>query len=138
MDLIVNSKLVITSKELKWRFSKTSGPGGQNVNKNDTRVELIFNLKDSKIISPFFKKRLLENLSQKLRNGFLIIIANDKRSQFQNRQLALKRMAEILREGLKFSRKLRKQTKPTKAAQIRRIEQKKYRGVIKAKPSKQV
>ena len=95
MDLIVNSKLVITSKELEFRFLKTSGPGGQNVNKNDTRVELIFNLKDSKIISHFDKQKLFNNLNHRLINGSLIVIADDKRSQFQNRQSALKRMLKF-------------------------------------------
>ncbi len=133
MDLIVNSSLVIVSKELKWRFSKATGPGGQNINKNDTSVELIYNLKDSPLISHITKKRLLEKLKNRLKNGSLIVSAKEKRSQFQNRKLALEKMADILREGLNSPAKERKKTNPTLAAKNRRIQSKKYRGLLKKK-----
>ena len=139
MDLIINSLLVIPSKELQWRFSKSSGPGGQGVNTTDSRVELIFDIKKSSVISPFHKQRLLELLESRCVNGCINIIAQEERSQYQNRQLALARLADLLREGLKPPPKVRKATKPTRASQKRRVTAKKHRGALKqtrqSKPS---
>ena len=139
MDLNINSRLVIPSNELKWRFSKSSGPGGQSVNKTDSRVELIFDIKRSSIFGPFQKKRLLEQLENRCVNGCLNIVASEERSQYQNRQLAMARLADLLQEGLKPPPKARKATKPTRASQKRRVTAKKHRGALKqtrqSKPS---
>ena len=133
MDLNVNSNLVIPSKELKWRFSRGSGPGGQNLNKTDSRVELIFDLRNSKVISPFLKKRLITQIGSQLSAGSIRIVASEKRSQYQNRQLALQRLAALLIEGLKPLARARKPTKPRAGAKQRRLESKKHRGDLKRK-----
>ena len=139
MDLTINSRLVIPSNELKWRFSKSSGPGGQGVNKTDSRVELVFDIKRSSVFGPFHKKRLLERLENQCVNGCLNIVASEERSQYQNRQLAMARLADLLQEGLKPPPKARKATKPTRASQKRRVTTKKHRGALKqtrqSKPS---
>ena len=133
MDLTINSRLVIPSKELKWRFSKSSGPGGQGVNTTDSRVELVFDIGRSSVIGPFLKQRLLERLENQCVNGCLSIVAKEERSQYQNRQLALARLADLLREGLKPPPKGRKATKPTRASQKRRVAAKKHRSALKQK-----
>ena len=139
MDLTINSRLVIPSNELKWRFSKSSGPGGQGVNKTDSRVELMFDIKRSSVFGPFHKKRLIERLGNRCANGCLNIVASEERSQYQNRQLAIARLTDLLREGLKPPPKARKATKPTRASQKRRVSAKKHRGALKqtrqSKPS---
>ncbi len=133
MDLNINSYLTIPSKELKWRFSRASGPGGQGVNKTDSKVELIFDIEHSSVISSFLKQRMLKKLQSKCTNGCLNIIAKEKRSQYQNRQLALARLQKLLQKGLNSSPKSRKSTKPTLASQNRRITIKKRRSVLKQK-----
>ena len=69
MDLIITPRLVIPSKELKWRFSKASGPGGQKINKTNTRVEIIFNIQESKVLNDYQKKVLTNKLKTKLVNN---------------------------------------------------------------------
>ena len=133
MDLTINSRLIIPSKELKWRFSRSSGPGGQGVNTTDSRVELVFDIKRSSVIGSFHKQRLLKQLKSRCIYGCLNIVAAKERSQYQNRQLALARLAGLLREGLKPPPKSRKATKPTRASQKRRITTKKHRGALKQK-----
>ena len=138
-DLRINSQLVIPSAELQWRFSKASGPGGQNVNKTNSRVELIFDLKASSALGPFRKQHLLNQLKHHLAAGCVRVVAADERSQYQNRQLALTRLAELLRMGLKAVPKTRKPTKPSRGAKQRRVQAKKLRGELKrtrqSKPS---
>ncbi len=139
MDLTINSHLVIPSNELKWRFSKSSGPGGQGVNKTDSRVELVFDIKRSSVFGPFHKQRLLERLESQCVKGCLNIVVSEERSQYQNRQLAIARLADLLREGLKPPPQARKATKPTRASRKRRVRAKKHRGALKqtrqSKPS---
>jgi len=131
MDLKVNSNLVIPSQELKWRFSRASGPGGQNLNKTDSRVELVFDLRNSKVITPFLKKRLITQLGSQLRAGSIRIVASEKRSQYQNRHIALHRLASLLIKGLRPLARARKPTKPRAKAKQRRLESKKHRGELK-------
>ena len=131
MNLTINSSLVIPVSELQWRFSKASGPGGQNVNKTDSRVELIFDIKGSSVLIDFQKQRLMERYKNRLIRGCLKVVAAEERSQYQNRQYASMRMADLLREGLKPPPKPRKPTKPTRRSQQRRIDSKKQRGALK-------
>ena len=133
MDLTINSHLVIPSKELRWRFSRSSGPGGQGVNKTDSRVELIFDIKHCSVIDHFQKQRLIEYLGNRCISSCLTIVAAEERSQYQNRHLALQRLRELLQEGLKPSPKPRRATKPTRVSQKRRIDSKKKRGALKQK-----
>ena len=131
MNLTINSKLEIPANEIQWRFSRSSGAGGQNVNKTDTRVEIVFNISDSKTLTPYHKNRILIQDKTKLINGCICITVQDKRSQYQNRQLALIRLASTLRELLKPPPKKRRETNPTRSSQRKRIESKKKRGALK-------
>ena len=133
MDLTINPHLVIPYNEMKWRFSRSSGPGGRGVNTTDSRVELVFDIKRSSVIDPFHKQLLLQKYANRCINGCLNIVVQEERSQYQNRQLALARLAYLLREGLKPLPKPRKATKPTRASQKRRINAKKHRGALKQK-----
>ena len=74
-DLTVNSHLVIPSRELQWRFSRASGPGGQGVNTTDSRVELVFDLERSAVLGPFRRQRLMEALASRLVDGCLRVVA---------------------------------------------------------------
>jgi ribosome-associated protein len=130
-DLHVSAAVVIPAAELQWRFSRSSGPGGQNVNKVETAVELGFDLEGTGAIGPFQKQRLLERLGSRCVAGCLRVAVSEHRSQYQNRQLALERLGELLREGLKPPPKLRKSTKPTRGAVKRRVDAKKQRSQIK-------
>ena len=100
MDLMITETLIIPSKEIKWRFSRSSGPGGQNVNKIETRVEIIFNIENSKVLNDFQKKCLRVNLSSKLVNNSLCLIVQDYRNQLLNRKLALVRASSLIRKAL--------------------------------------
>ena len=131
MNLTINSKLEIPANEIQWRFSRSSGAGGQNVNKTDTRVEIVFNVSDSKALTPYHKHRISIQDKIKLINGCICIAVQDKRSQYQNRQLALIRLASTLRELLKPPPKKRRETNPTRSSQRKRIESKKKRGELK-------
>ena len=130
-DLHVSAAVVIPAAELQWRFSRSYGPGGQNVNKVETAVELGFDLEGTGAIGPFQKQRLLERLGSRCVAGCLRVAVSEHRSQYQNRQLALQRLGDLLREALKPPPKLRKPTKPTRGAVKRRVEAKKQRSQIK-------
>ena len=131
MNLTVNSKLEIPANEIQWRFSRSSGAGGQNVNKTESRVEIVFNVFESKTLTPYQKHRISIQDEVKLTNGCICIAVQDKRTQYQNRQLALNRLASTLRELLKQPPKKRRETIPTRSSQKKRIESKKKRGEIK-------
>ena len=131
MNLTINSKLEIPANEIQWRFSKSSGAGGQNVNKINSRVEIIFNVSESKTLTPYQKYRISIQKKIKLINGCICIAAQDKRTQYQNRQLALSRLASTLKELLKPPPKKRRETIPTRSSQKKRVDSKKKRGEIK-------
>ena len=88
MDLKITKKLVISSKEIKWRFSRSSGPGVQNINKIESRVEIIFDLEDSKVLNDFQKETLKINLKKKLVNNSIRLKVKYHKNQLLNRQLA--------------------------------------------------
>ena len=133
MNLRINTKLKIPANEIHWRFSRSSGAGGQNVNKTDSRVEIVFNVSESKTLTPYQKHRISLQDEVKLINGSICIAVQEKRTQFQNRQIALVRLASTLRELLKPPPKRRKETSPTSSSQRKRVESKKKRGEIKKK-----
>ena len=137
MDLKITKTLVIPSNEIKWRFSRSSGPGGQNVNKIESRVEIIFNLEDSKVLNDYQKEILKRNLKNKLMNNTLRLAVQEHRNQFLNRQLALMKFSSILKNALNKPLKLRKSTQPTKASQKKRVEVKKKRGELKKSRQKE-
>ena len=137
MDLKITNTLVIPSNEIKWRFSRSSGPGGQNVNKIESRVEIIFNLEDSKVLNDYQKEILKRNLKNKLVKNSLRLAVQEQRNQLLNRQLALMKFSSIIKNALYKPFKLRKSTQPTKASQKKRVEVKKKRGELKKSRQKE-
>ena len=137
MDLQITKTLVIPSNEIKWRFSRSSGPGGQNVNKIESRVEIIFNLENSKVLNNYQKAILKINLKNKLVKNNLCLTVQKHRNQLLNRQKALMKFSSIIKDGLDKPFKFRKSTKPTKASQKKRIEFKKKRGELKKSRQKE-
>ena len=131
MDLVITKRLIIPSRELKWRFSRSSGPGGQKVNKTDSRVEIIFNIEESKVLNDYQKIIIKKKLKIKLVNNCIRVVVQDQRSQLLNRQLAIVRISLLIRDSLKNSSKVRKATKPSKASQRQRLDSKKRRGELK-------
>ena len=137
MDLIITKTLVIPYKEIKWRFSRSSGPGGQNVNKIESRVEIIFNLEDSKVLNDYQKAILKRDLKNKLVNNSLRLVVQEHRNQLLNRQVALMKFSSIIKNALNKPFKLRKSTQPSKASQKKRVEVKKKRGELKKSRQKE-
>ena len=137
MDLKITKTLVIPSTEIKWRFSRSSGPGGQNVNKIESRVESIFNLEDSKALNNYQKAILKINLKNKLVKNILCLAVQEHRNQLLNRQLALMKLSTIIKDGLNKPFKLRKSTQPTRTSQKKRVEVKKKRGELKKSRQKE-
>ena len=111
--------------EIAFRFSRSSGPGGQHAQKSSTRVEALFDVAESAGLSDAERGRVLTKLGAVVR-----AVAQDERSQLRNRELATDRIIDQLREAVKVQRK-RRPTKPTVASQERRIEEKKRRGQTK-------
>ena len=118
--------------EITFQTSRSSGPGGQNVNKVESRVELRWHLLDSQVLTDAQKALILEKLSNQLTaEGLLLITAQDERSQFRNKEIALARFHELLLKSLRRP-KPRKATKPSKGAVRKRLEGKKIQGEKKA------
>jgi ribosome-associated protein len=111
--------------ELAFRFSRSSGPGGQHANKSSTRAEALFDVEQSTGLSEAERRRVLDKLGPVVRS-----VAQDERSQLRNRELATERILEQLREATKI-RRARTATKPTRAAKERRLDEKKRRGQTK-------
>jgi ribosome-associated protein len=129
--VVVTHSLKIPLAELQFRTSRSGGPGGQNVNKLETRVELLFDVANSPFIPEHLRQRLLSNLSSKLDSlGVLRVVAQDSRSQWKNKQFAIERLTVFLKSALKV-RKKRISTKPTKTARENRLRMKKVRGETK-------
>ena len=125
--------LRIPAAELRWRFSRSSGPGGQNVNTTDSRVELVFDLAASEALPPPLKARALRRLEAKLLDGAIVIAASEHRSQWQNRVAAQRRLVALLQEALKPPPPPRRPTKPTRGSQERRLAAKQRRSAIKGR-----
>ena len=123
--LAVNDSLSIPRNELDVRVSRSSGSGGQHVNKTSSRVEIFWNIPASRALTDEQRTRLLDKLSSRLTTeGSIRVVASDMRSQSRNRDLAEERLAELVRRALVVPRK-RKPTKPTRAAKEARLESKK-------------
>ena len=118
--------------EITFQTSRSSGPGGQNVNKVESRVELRFHVEGSHILTDSQKALILEKLGNQLTSeGLLLVTAQDDRSQLRNKEIALGRFHDLLQKGLRRP-KPRKATKPNKAAVRKRLEGKKIQGEKKA------
>ena len=122
----------IADDELRWRFSRSSGPGGQSVNTTDSRVELSYDLASSRSLPSPLRERALQHLSGRLVDGVLSITAAEHRSQWRNRQAALGQLQAVLHEATAPPGRPRRPTRPTRAARQRRLDRKQARGNIKA------
>lgn len=129
--MTVTRTLVVPASELRERFSRSGGPGGQGVNTADSRVELSFDLAASPSIPDHLKARMLDRLAGRLVDGVLTIAASEHRAQLQNRAAARERLAAVLRSAAAPPPPVRRPTKPTKGSQERRIASKKRRADTK-------
>jgi len=121
----VTRSVVLPLSEIELRFSRSSGPGGQHANTSETRVEAILDVEASSALTEGQKRRVLAKAGPTLR-----AIAQDERSQLRNRELAIERLVEQLRQALKVERR-RVATKPTAGSRERRLESKKRRSRTK-------
>ena len=121
----VTRSVSIPRSEIELRFSRSSGPGGQHAQKTETRAEAVFDVEGSVGLTPAQKRRVIAKTGPVLR-----AVAQDERSQWRNRELAVERLVEQLRKALKVERR-RVATKPTKASRERRLEAKKRRSETK-------
>lgn len=121
----VTRSVAIPLDEVDLRFSRSSGPGGQHANTSETRVEALFDVEASSALTDFQKRRVLARTGPVLR-----AVAQDERSQWRNRELAVERLVEQLRAALRVERR-RVPTKPSAAAKERRLEGKRRRSQTK-------
>lgn len=129
--MMISSTVSIDEKELQETFVRSSGPGGQNVNKVSTAVQLRFNVKESPSLSEGIRERLLKNLGHRLTiEGVLVIHVQTHRSQERNRLEARQRLADLIRSAL-IVKKKRISTKPTLASKEKHRQDKQSRGQIK-------
>ncbi|MGW4380071.1 alternative ribosome rescue aminoacyl-tRNA hydrolase ArfB [Kitasatospora sp. NPDC004531] len=127
----VRGSVVVPDAELVWRFSRSSGPGGQHVNTSDSKVELRWDLAASDALPPVWKERALERLASRLVDGVLVVRASEHRSQWRNREVAAARLASLLGEATAPPPKARRATKPTRGMVERRLENKRHRATLK-------
>src|SRR3954449_2409884 len=130
-DLAVSRSVLIPAHELSWRFSRSGGPGGQSVNTADSRVELSWDVAASTALSPPLQARALDRLAGRLVDGVLTVTASEHRSQLRNREAALARLAEAVREAIAPPKPPRKRTRPTAGARERRLAEKRRRADVK-------
>lgn len=130
-DLPVGRGLTIPGGELRERFSRSSGPGGQSVNTTDSRVSLSWDVGSTTALSAARREQVIERLATRLVGGVLTVTAESERSQLLNRRQARARLAEVVRRALAPPPRSRRPTKPTKGSQRRRLEAKKQRGETK-------
>jgi ribosome-associated protein len=118
--------------EITFQTSRSSGPGGQNVNKVESRVELRWHLQQSQVLTPIQKELILEKIAGQLTaEGYLLVVAQDDRSQLRNKEIALARFHELLQKSLRRP-KPRRATRPSAGAVRQRLEGKKRQGEKKA------
>ena len=129
--LRVSRSIEIPERELRWRFSRSSGPGGQSVNTADSRVELSYDVASSTALGPVQRARALERLAGRLVDGVLTIAASEERSQLRNREAARERLARVLAEAVAPPPPRRRPTKPSRSAVERRLESKRLRARTK-------
>jgi ribosome-associated protein len=129
--LTIRPGLVIPDGELSWRFSRSSGPGGQSVNTSDSRVELSFDLAATDVLGDSLKARALARLAGRLVDGVLTVTASEHRSQLRNREAAEQRLAALLRSAIAPPRPPRRPTRPSRSSVRRRLDGKRRRGDLK-------
>jgi ribosome-associated protein len=121
----VTRSVVLPLADVEFRFSRSSGPGGQHAQKSETRVEAVLDVEASSALSPAQKRRVVGRAGPVLR-----AVAQDERSQARNRELALERLVDQLRRALRVERR-RVPTRPTEASRERRLEEKRRRSAVK-------
>lgn len=129
--LRVSAALTIPESELSWRFSRSSGPGGQGVNTADSRVELVWDAARSAVLSPVQHERLMERLRGRLVGGVLTVVASEHRAQLRNREAARERLAALVAEALRPPAPPRRATKPSRGSTERRLTAKRRRTDVK-------
>ena len=128
-DVRISRSVEIPAPELRFRFSRSGGPGGQNVNKRDTKVELLFDVAGSPSLGPRQRERIMRKLASRIdADGVLHLVVSEQRTQGRNRETAVERFCELIREALKPDPPKRRPTRPSKRAVDRRIRSKKLRG----------
>lgn len=131
MDLLVSPTLTIPASELSWRFSRSSGPGGQHVNTSDSRASVSWNIAESAVLSDNQRELLLTRLQRRLIDGVVTVTASEQRSQLRNREIVLTKLAELVADGLAPEAALRRKTKRTRGSNFRRLDAKKQRSATK-------
>lgn len=132
----IKDGLAIDEDKLVFRFSRSGGPGGQNVNKVNTRVTVFFDVAVCRSLSDYQKKRILKHLATRAdKNGVVRVVCQKHRTQKANRSAAVERLAELLKTALK-KKAVRKKTAVPYAAKVRRLEEKKRRSVLKQQRAK--
>lgn len=122
---------VVDGAELRWRFSRASGPGGQGVNTTDSRVELSWDVARSRSLTDDVRSRLLEGLSGRLVGGVLTVRASEHRSQLRNRDAALARLAALVEDALRPPAPPRRPTRASRASRARRAAAERHRREVK-------
>jgi ribosome-associated protein len=129
--LQVTGSVAIPRAELTWRFSRSSGPGGQSVNTADSRAELRFDLGSTQSLPEHLKGRALDRLGSRLLDGVLVVTASEHRSQLQNRRAAEARLVALLAEGVAPPASARRPTRPSRGSVQRRLDTKRRRSQTK-------
>lgn len=129
--LRVNDSVIVPESELSWRFSRSSGPGGQHVNTSDSRVELSIDIAATTALSETLRARALERLGRRAVKGVVTVAAAEYRSQLRNREAAEERMAELIRAAIAPAPRKRRRTTPSPRAKQKRLDAKRHRGNIK-------
>ncbi|MEV7414595.1 alternative ribosome rescue aminoacyl-tRNA hydrolase ArfB [Streptomyces sp. NPDC089919] len=128
---VIRGSVVLPEAELQWRFSRSSGPGGQHVNTSDSAAEVLFDLGATTALPEVWKARALERLAGRLTGGVISVRASEHRSQWRNREMALVRLASLLAEATAPPPKPRRATKIPRGINERRLREKKARGETK-------
>lgn len=131
MDVEVSPALRIPAAELGWRFSRSSGPGGQHVNTSDSRVELFWNIAESSALTDGQRMLLLMRLKRRLVAGVITVTASERRSQLRNREIAVSKLADLVAAGLAPDPAHRRATRPTRGSERRRLAAKVKRSATK-------
>ncbi|WP_286218982.1 alternative ribosome rescue aminoacyl-tRNA hydrolase ArfB [Paraoerskovia sediminicola] len=129
--LPVSGALTIPRAELRWRFSRASGPGGQGVNTTDSRVELSWDVARSAVLTATQRERITERLGARLVDGVLTVTAAEHREQLRNRAAATQRLTDLVSAAVAAPPKKRRPTRPTRGSQERRLKAKKQRSETK-------
>ncbi|MCX5110375.1 alternative ribosome rescue aminoacyl-tRNA hydrolase ArfB [Streptomyces sp. NBC_00378] len=128
---VIRGSVSLPEAELMWRFSRSSGPGGQHVNTSDSQVELRFDLAATESLPEVWKERALQRLESRLVGGVLSVRASEHRSQWRNRETALVRLASLLAEATAPPPRPRRKTRIPRGINERRLREKKQRGETK-------